>query len=243
MRTIAILFVVLVGACSGTQSQGVADRPPSLSVAQAALAGGAPDVALKICSDALQHQPGNLAAQICEGDALAALGRRADAETSFERAQKLSPDDRGVLMGLGRLRLATDAQAAEALFQHVLNITPDNAEAWNDIGIARDLQGRHQEAQLAYGRALGLVPDMRAAEVNLALSMAMSGHADEAVTRLRRLASDPAASPKLRQDLAAALAMADKPDEAAKLLRGDLSPEQIDQAIAGYNALSAPPAK
>jgi Flp pilus assembly protein TadD len=84
---------------------------------------------------------------------------------------------------------------------------------------------------------------MRAAEVNLALSMAMSGHADEAVRRLRSIAADPSASPRLRQNLAAALAMADKPDEAAKLLRGDLSAEEIDQAIAGYHALSEAPAK
>jgi cytoskeleton protein RodZ len=112
------------------------------------------------------------------------------------------------------------------------------------MGIARDLQGRHVQAQAAYGRALGSVPDLRAAEVNLALSMAMSGRAEEAVQRLRSLAADPNASPRLRHDLAAALAMANHPDEAARLLRGDLRPEEIDQAIAGYRALpdSPPPA-
>jgi Flp pilus assembly protein TadD len=214
-----------------------------LSVAQAALTGGASAVALRICSDTVQRQPKNLAARVCEGEALTALGQRTDAEASFERAQQMAPDDPGVLMGLGRLRLATDALAAEGLFQHVLKVAPNNPEAWNDIGIARDLQGRHQEAQEAYGRALGLEPSMRAAEVNLALSMAMSGHADEAVRRLRSIAADPSASPRLRQNLAAALAMADKPDEAAKLLRGDLSAEEIDQAIAGYHALSEAPAK
>lgn len=243
MRTIAILLVVLLAACAGPKRQDLADRPPGLAVAQAALTGGAPAVALQICTDTAQREPKNLAAQLCQGDALIALGRTADAEASFERAQKMAPDDAGVLMGLGRLRLATDPLVAEALFVHVLKIEPNNPLAWNDIGIARDLQGRHQEAQEAYGRALGIDASMRAAEVNLALSMAMSGRADEAVRRLRRIANDPSASPRLRQDLAAALAMADQPEEAAKLLRGDLSAEQIDQAIAAYHALSAAPGK
>ena len=47
--------------------------------------------------------------------------------------------------------------------------------ALNDLGIARDLQGRHTDAQTAYRSALGVDPDMRAAQVNLALSLAMSG--------------------------------------------------------------------
>ncbi len=243
MRTVVFLFVVLLAACSGPGSHELADRPPSLSVADAALNGGSPDIALRICSDTVQREPGNTEALICQGNALVALGNRADGEAAFRRALKLSPDNVNVLMGLGRLGLATDPAAAEALFLRVLKHEPANAQAWNDIGIARDLQAHHEDAQVAYGRALGLMPSMHAAEVNMALSMAMSGRADEAVRRLRRLADDPSATARMREDLAAALAMADKPDEAAKLLRGDLTPAQIQQAIAGYRALSAAPTK
>jgi Flp pilus assembly protein TadD len=241
MRIVAVLIVALLGACSAQHPQDLSNRPPGLAVADAAMANGAPQVALQICTDTVRREPANLAAQVCQGDAQVALGRRGEAEASFIRAQQLSPDAPGALMGLGRLRLATDALAAEGLFQRVLDHNPGNAAAWNDLGIARDLQGRHASAQDAYGRALGADPAMRAAEVNLALSMAMSGHAEEAVQRLRKLASDPNASPRLRDDLAAALAMADQPDEAAKLLRGELRPDEIDRAIAGYRALPAAP--
>ena len=34
--------------------------------------------------------------------------------------------------------------------------------ALNDLGIARDLQGRHTDAQTAYREALGVNPDMAA---------------------------------------------------------------------------------
>jgi Flp pilus assembly protein TadD len=243
MRTVALLLVVMVGACAGPARQDLANRPPSLTVAHAALTGGAPAVALKICADTVQREPKNAAAYVCEGDALAALGQRGEAETAFKGAQQVDPGNVDALMGLGRLALATDPVAAEGMFQHVVALQGGNAAAWNDTGIARDLQDRHRQAQEAYGQALGLEPSMRAAEVNMALSLAMSGQADEAVRRLRAIAGDPSASPRVRQDLAAVLAMADKPEEAARLLRGELTPDEIDQAIAGYRALSAPPAK
>ena len=237
MRIIVVLAAALLAACAAQQNDTLSSRPPGIGVARTAMANGAPVVALQICSELTQRVPGNLDAAVCEGDALTALGRRDEAEASFLRAQRISPEATAVLMGLGRLRLGTDPLVAEALFQRVLDQDPNNAAAWNDIGIARDLQGRHAQAQQAYARTMAIAPEMRAAEVNLALSMAISGHAEEAVQRLRRIAADPAASPRLRHDLAAALAMADRPDEAARLLRGDMRPEEVDQAIAGYRAL------
>ena len=38
----------------------------------------------------------------------------------------------------------------------MLTLAPDTAVAANNLGIARDLQGHHPEAQAAYRRALGL---------------------------------------------------------------------------------------
>jgi Flp pilus assembly protein TadD len=243
MRIIVVLTAVTLAACAAPRSQELADRPPGLAVARAALAGDAPALALQVCSDTVRREPDNMEAQVCEGDALLALGRPAEAEASFARALQLLPDATDALMGMGRVRLGTEAVAAESLFRRVLDQEPRNASAWNDLGIALDLQDRHEQAQEAYGRALGAAPDMRAAEVNLALSLAMSGHADAALSRLRAIAGDPQAPPRLRHDLAAVLTMAGQPEEAARLLRRELRPDEIDQAIAGYRALPATPAR
>jgi Flp pilus assembly protein TadD len=241
MRALPILFILLLAACSASGGNDAVNPKPTLAVAQAAMSGGAPQVALQVCSSIAQREPKNVQAMICEGDALTILGRVDEAEAVFRRAQLRDPKDPMVLMGLGRLRVDPDPPGAELLFLQVLSTNPNNAQAWNDLGIARDLQGRHDEAQQAYARALALAPDMRAAEVNLALSLAISGRADEAVRRLRQLAAAPNITPKLRQNLAAALAMANKPDEAARMLRGDMTQTEIDQAIAGYQALTTQP--
>ncbi len=111
--------------------------------------------------------------------------------------------------------------------------------ALNDLGIARDLQGRHTDAQTAYRSALGVDPDMRAAQVNLALSLAMSGQSRDAVQLLRPLASKPDASPQVRHDMAAVLAMSGSRTEAEQILSKDLPPEQVKQAMDAFDSAAA----
>ena len=240
MRIIALLPVVVLAACASASGNKLADHPPSVAVAETALATGAPGVALQICSDALDRHPNDQAAMACQADALARLGRNADAEAGYQRLVEASPAYGPGLMGLGRSRLGTDPAAAEVLFHRAIASDPRNAAAWNDLGIACDMQGRHTEAQDAYAHALGVAPGMQAAQVNMALSLALGGRAPEALDRIRQIAADPSASPQLRQDMAAVLAMADRPEEAARLLQKDLPPDQVDQAIAGYRALPQP---
>lgn len=122
------------------------------------------------------------------------------------------------------------------LFLEVLQKEPRDAVAWSNLGIARDLQGRHTDAQAAYRQALGLNPEMHAAQVNLALSLAMSGQGARALPLIQPLASAPGASRKLRHDYAAVLAMSGKRTEAQAILSADLTPEEVRQAMAEFDA-------
>ena len=112
--------------------------------------------------------------------------------------------------------------------------------ALNDLGIARDLLGRHQDAQAAYRQAIGLEASMSGAQVNLALSLAMSGRADDAAPLLRPLASAPNASRSPRHDLAAVLATGGDRSEAERILAQDLPPEQVNQALSIFTAADPP---
>jgi Flp pilus assembly protein TadD len=215
---------------------------PGIDVAQAALRGGSPQIALQIVGNILSKDPANDPALTVQGEALTALGQLDEAATSFETVLQHDPASVAAHIGLGRVRLASDPEGAEALFLEALQRQPRNSVALNNLGIARDLQGRHADAQAAYRQALGGSPDMSAAQVNLALSLAMSGQPKDAIQLLRPLASDSGASPQLRHDLAAVLVMSGDKAAAERILSKDLPPNEVRQAVDAYAAAGPRPA-
>ena len=118
--------------------------------------------------------------------------------------------DPGLGMALGRRLLRSDPAQAEQIFMKVVAREPRNAAALNDLGIARDVLGRHREAQAAYRAALAASPGLRAASVNLALSLALDGDSAAAARAVGRLSGSSVTSPAEQADLAAVAALGDK---------------------------------
>jgi Flp pilus assembly protein TadD len=238
MRALPIAALALLAACANGGDPSKYGGTPGVDVAEAALHGGAPQVALRVDEAILARDPRNVAALLNRGDAQTALQQPDAAAESYAEALRADPQSIQARIGQGRLHLADDPSAAEALFLEVLQRQPHNAVALNDLGIARDLLGRHQEAQASYRQAIGQDGSMRGAQVNLALSLAMAGRADDATPMMRPLASGPDASRKLRHDLAAVLAMAGDRTGAQRILARDLPPDQVDKALAIFAAAS-----
>ena len=233
-RIVPIALVLLLTACAGHDNSRAGSGLAGLDVARAALAGGSPEIALNVTNAILASKPDDVPALVSQGDAFSALGRSDDAQASYAKALAGDPESVEAQIGLGRLRLNSDPAQAQLLFLKVLQHDPRNTVALNDLGIAYDLQAKHDSAQVAYRQALGADPTMRAAEVNLALSMALSGQAPAAVALLKPLAIAPDASRRLRHDLAVALAMAGDKPAAAQILGADMAPEEVDRALAAY---------
>jgi Flp pilus assembly protein TadD len=109
----------------------------------------------------------------------------------------------------------------------------------NDLGVARDMQAHHAQAQEAYRKALAISPDLASARQNLGLSLALSGKADEGATLIGQVVKDGNADRRARDNLALALAVSGHAGEADKMLREELSPRDASAALAGYRAVSA----
>src|SRR6266567_3547423 len=86
LRQGAAALLLLLAGCSANGDAPLRSGQPGLPVAQAALDGGSPDIALQICQSQLAGNPLYADAAICVGDALTALGRGTEAEPSYERA-------------------------------------------------------------------------------------------------------------------------------------------------------------
>jgi Flp pilus assembly protein TadD len=233
----AASFLLLAG-CVSHAPQLLDSGPPSVAIARTALSDGAPDVALNVSTSILGAHPADQEALLVQADAFAALGRSREAEASYRGILARNPASAAANRGLGRLLLASDPAAAETQFEQITARDAHDAAALNDLGIARDLQGRHADAQTAYHLALAAAPDLPAATANLALSLSLSGHAAEAMQLLRPLGAAPNAAQRLRFDLAAVETMAGNRQDAADLLKSDMQSEQLQAALDGFAALS-----
>ncbi len=224
---------------NGSQGPQASIGPGTLNVADAAIAGGDPEMALSVSQSILANDPGNVDALVHEGNAYYALDRCPPAEAAFQLALKGDPKSSVAETGLGRCMLKVDPRAAETAFMAAASDDPGNAAALNDLGIARDLQGNFAGAVAPYQNALLADPSLTAAEINLGLSLALSGQGAEALQYLGPLATGPNATPKMREDYAAALVATGRQDEARQVLAIDLPPDQVNQAMAGFQALIA----
>lgn len=79
--------------------------------------------------------------------------------------------DAAALTPATRLLIRTDAAEAVRQLSHLPTPSP---AVLNNLGVALDLEGRHQQAQAAYRQALSAQPGLPAAMNNLALSIALA---------------------------------------------------------------------
>ncbi len=211
--------------------------PKTLNVADAAIAGGNPTMALTVSQSVLATDPDNVDALVHEGEAYYALDRCPPANASFQQALKYDPKSAEAENGLGRCLLRVDPVQAEAAFLAATVDDPGNAAAFSNLGIARDMQGNYAGAAAAYQQSLVANPGSTATAVNLGLSLALSGQGNAALQYLGPLATGPTATPKIREDYAVALVASGRTDDARQVLAVDMPPDKIDDALAGYQAL------
>jgi Flp pilus assembly protein TadD len=247
MRRLIPIALLVLASCSSRHAPQVDNVPPpaapalanwnpTVHLADVALSNGSPQIALQISDELLKRNPRDAEALDRRGDALAAMGRTSEADVSYQTALIIKPRYVTPMIGLARVRMEQDPAKAELLLGQAVILEPHNAIAWNNLGVSRDLQGKHPEAQDAYRKALGAEPDAASVQVNLGLSLALSGNTGQAIQLLRPLASKSDASPRVKQDLAVALALNGNTDEAAAILGHDMSSSQARAALDGFSS-------
>ncbi|HBK06089.1 MAG TPA: hypothetical protein DDZ81_09510 [Acetobacteraceae bacterium] len=226
----ALALVIAVAGCSAGGGSADAARQDA-SIGDAALNAGSPELALRLADETLNQSPNDAGALTRRGMALTTLGRLDEARENLRKAVSIEPHNAKALLAFGRVQLPVDPVAAEASFQAVIHQDGQNAAALNNLGISRDLQGRHAEAEAAYRAALAASPEMTAAQVNLALCLAIRGQGHEAIGLLRPLADSPGATRKVKEDYAAVLAMTGDRQEAEQILSANIAAGELAPAL------------
>jgi len=237
VKGIALAALLGMTACGSLPQFGRSEPDPSLRLAGIFMNAGAPEAALRAADDTLARRPADTEALALRADALAALGRGEEAQQAYLAAIARTPSAVAPRIALGRLLVRSNPAAAEGVFADVLAREPGNAIALNNLGITRDLQGRHEQAQASYRAALVADPRMSGASVNLGLSMVVAGDMHGAVQVLAPMASAPDAPPSVLENLGIALAGTGEMVEARRMLSRVLPPDEVAQTLAQYRPL------
>lgn len=235
MRWLSVTLLLSALSACGTPVQQAGSS--NIRIADAALSSGSPQVALQVLETTLKTEPRNLEALLRQGKANVMAGNNAAADVSFRRAIAVDSSNTEAHAALGKLLLTTNAIEAETHFAMVADREPGNIQVLNNLGVARDLQGKHAEAQAAYGKALAVNPSLASAQQNLALSLAVSGRPQEGAVMLNQLASAGTGGRKVRDNLAVALALSGDTALAGQVLREGLNPADTAAALDGFRAL------
>jgi tetratricopeptide (TPR) repeat protein len=107
--------------------------------------------------------------------------RPADAKSEFTAytLRRGNAPEGWLMLGTAQLR-ADDVLAAEKSFSTALHFSPDNAEAYNGLGLARVQRGRTREAAEFFAAAVRAHPDYAPAILNLATVEQQYLHDDKA---------------------------------------------------------------
>jgi len=164
---------------------------PNLEPAWVGLANMALALDMSVAADSvarkgLERFPANADLMVVRAVVLEKAGQVDQAVRLLEAAGAVAPDNRVVLFNLGRLRNAEgNFQAAVISLEHLTRLEPGDAEAWNNLGVARLQLGRFDEAGQAFVNAINANADLVPAHVNLAEALFRMGRREEALGTLQ----------------------------------------------------------
>ncbi len=119
--------------------------------------------------------------------ALLRSNRLIEAKALLKQACKADRRDAEAWCLLGRINgILKNFAEMESCSRKAIRITPDYAEAHNNLGVALEAQGRLDEAIASYRHAVRAMPDYLNAHFNLGNALAAVGRPDQAAESYRR---------------------------------------------------------
>jgi Flp pilus assembly protein TadD len=227
----AALTAILATGLGGCQTTGMPDITGSLGAKATAEAD--PHRIAEAYGERFRSNPKDPDAALKYGQALRAIGQRAQAVAVLERAAILNPGNKAVLAGWGRA-LADNGQSQQAFDVLGRAHTPANPD-WRILsvqGTVLDKLGRHDEARRYYASALRIMPDEPSVLSNLGMSYVLTKELAKAEAELRRAYASARADSRIRQNLALVVGLQGRFDEAETIVKADLPADEAEANVA-----------
>lgn len=241
--TLSAGLMLFVAACGLDKFETAGDAyTTAVRDADAARRAGDLGTAVPLYGRALQANPHGAEAKLGLGESYLALGANDEAAAQFREVLAKRSGDIVARRGLATALISMGQPAlAEQQLEAALQSDPKDYRVMNAMGVALDMQGRHEEAQAKYREGIALAPDYLPLRTNMGLSLAITDQATEAIAQLVPVASGPKADARDRQNLAFAYAMAGDPTNALLVSRHDLNEPAAQQQLSYFLQLKALP--
>jgi Flp pilus assembly protein TadD len=216
--------------------------PPSyaalMRIGAAARAGGDYSNAVAVFRRAAEIEPRLPEPFVAIGGTLLALGAVDEAILAYNSALARDRICLPAVQGLAKAYIETGRpELASAPLYQALALSPDNPRLLVLLGVVKDVEGQHLQAQSDYQSGLQRAPGDPALTVDLALSLALSGNYSNAITVLQPIATAPSGTAQERQSLALIYGLEGSVGEAARLGRVDLDEAAVEHNLAYYQTL------
>ncbi|WP_420131969.1 tetratricopeptide repeat protein [Rhodopseudomonas sp.] len=227
----AALTTVLATALAGCQTTAMSGITGALN--SRAESPADPSRTAEIAGERYRSNPKDPGAAVAYGQALRAIGQRAQAVAMLERATLANPGNKTVLAAYGRA--LADNGNFSAAFDALSNAhSPDNPD-WRILsvqGTVLDQMGRSEEARRYYASALRLAPNEPSVLSNLGMSYVLTKDLPKAEDTLRQASASGRADPRVRQNLALVIGLQGRYAEAENIVRADLPAEEAAANVA-----------
>ncbi len=175
-NALAILGCVFLVSCADDRrvdGEMAFDSDSLMTMAESFLQAGDYGNAMRLYQRAANENPSHIPSRMGLAKTYQAMGATDAAINFYEQVLRLDPTNMDAKMGSGQM-LITKNRPADAIpyLTDLSQQDPDNYRIYNMLGLAHDLMGKQEDAQMNYGRGLTLAADNISLLNNLALSFA-----------------------------------------------------------------------
>ncbi|PCI32766.1 MAG: hypothetical protein COB54_06625 [Alphaproteobacteria bacterium] len=232
---LSCFFLVSCGGERRVDGEMPFDSSSLMNMAESFLQAGDYGNAMRLYQRAANENPQHIPSRLGLAKTYQALGATDAAINFYEQVLRLDPNNMDAKMGSGQM-LITKNRPADAIpyLTGLSGQDPKNYRIFNMLGLAHDLMGQQEEAQMNYGRGLTLAADNISVLNNLALSFAFEEQYAPAIKLLSKAINLDYTVTKAQHNLVLVYVLSGEEDAAREIGDSIMTREEMETNIARY---------
>lgn len=235
---VVVLSCLFLASCADERrvdGEMAFDSSSLMNMAESFLSAGDYGNAMRLYQRAANENPKHVASRLGLAKTYQALGATDAAINFYEQVLRLDPGNMDAKMGNGQM-LITKNRPAEAI-PYLIDLSkqePGNYRIYNMLGLAHDLMGQQENAQMNYGKGLNVAADNISLLNNLALSFAFEEQYAPSIRLLSKAINLDYSVTKAQHNLVLVYVLSGEEEAGRKIGAAVMTKEEMETNIRHY---------